>query len=265
MDPSGIVYISDSNDNPIRIIVASATKTLDSPLALSVTVRVTLKLETEVGVKVMQIGQPDPASSDAPQVLVWAKTPAFAPLMEILPTLSGAFPVFARVAICAALVAPLGAVEFSGRGRCERSHWSECEKIASRVLGNIFCRRRVSKREIPARTGLCPHPPLPNLNPPEVESMMKIVRCVLLALFAMSPTLYPCCLAETPAGSRTAPPMISQAIDNTRLVTLRGNVRRDLTAEQDLGPVDDSLQLRLFLVLQRSPEQQADLDNLIAR
>ncbi|MGC2211093.1 MAG: protease pro-enzyme activation domain-containing protein, partial [Candidatus Korobacteraceae bacterium] len=61
------------------------------------------------------------------------------------------------------------------------------------------------------------------------------------------------------------PGRITQEIDSSRLVTLRGNVRQDLTADRDLGPVEDSMPLRLYLVLQRSPEHQADLDNLVAR
>ena len=40
---------------------------------------------------------------------------------------------------------------------------------------------------------------------------------------------------------------------------------QDLTPDRDLGPVEDAMPLRLHLVLQRSPEQQAELDNLIAR
>lgn len=71
--------------------------------------------------------------------------------------------------------------------------------------------------------------------------------------------------AQAPGGSRTARPLITQPIDGARLVTLAGNVRRDLTPDRDLGPVEDGLSLRLYLILQRSPEQQADLDNLIAR
>jgi subtilase family serine protease len=66
-------------------------------------------------------------------------------------------------------------------------------------------------------------------------------------------------------GSRTAIPVITEKIDDTRQVTLRGNVRPEATPDRDLGPVEDGLQLRLYLVLQRSPESQAALDNLIER
>jgi len=72
--------------------------------------------------------------------------------------------------------------------------------------------------------------------------------------------------AQTRAsGSRTARPLITQQIDSRQVVVLKGNVRQDLTPARDLGPVEDGLPLRLYLVLRRSPEQQAELDNLLAR
>jgi hypothetical protein len=81
--------------------------------------------------------------------------------------------------------------------------------------------------------------------------------------------LIPLCtpfLAETvQTGSRTAAPAITEPIDDTRVVPLHGNVRADLSADRDLGPVEDTLPLRLYLVLQRSPAQQAALENLIER
>ena len=85
---------------------------------------------------------------------------------------------------------------------------------------------------------------------------------VLTAIFTLSISAF----AELPSGgSHTATPLITEKIDTARLVTLEGNVRADLTAERDLGPVEDALPLRLYLVLQRTPAQQADLDNLLAR
>jgi hypothetical protein len=66
-------------------------------------------------------------------------------------------------------------------------------------------------------------------------------------------------------GSRSAAPAIREQIDETRMVPLRGNVRSDLTPDRDLGPVEDELPLRLYMVLQRSPAQQAELENLMER
>jgi hypothetical protein len=70
-------------------------------------------------------------------------------------------------------------------------------------------------------------------------------------------------VAQTAVSQR--PNRITQEIDSTRLVPLHGNVRRDLTAARDLGAVEDGMPLRLYLVLQRTPEQQVELDNLLAR
>ena len=66
-------------------------------------------------------------------------------------------------------------------------------------------------------------------------------------------------------GSHTAPPAITEQIDDTRMVSLHGNVRADMTPDRDLGPVEDALPLRLYIVLKRSPAQQAELDHLIER
>jgi len=62
-----------------------------------------------------------------------------------------------------------------------------------------------------------------------------------------------------------APARLLNPIDDRDLVTLRGSVRKSLTAARDLGPVEDSMPMHLYLVLQRTPAQQADLENLIAR
>ena len=71
--------------------------------------------------------------------------------------------------------------------------------------------------------------------------------------------------AQTVSGSHSAPARLVQQIDSTKMITLSGQVRGDLTPDRDMGAVDDSLPLRLYLALKRSPEQQADLDTLIAR
>ncbi|HEY1805035.1 MAG TPA: protease pro-enzyme activation domain-containing protein, partial [Terracidiphilus sp.] len=92
---------------------------------------------------------------------------------------------------------------------------------------------------------------------------MKMLTSVLCAL-SMA-TVCASMADAAQSGSRTAAPVIAAPIDNTHLVTLKGNVRVDLSAEHDLGPVEDSLPLRLYMVLQRSPAQQAALENLIER
>jgi hypothetical protein len=62
-----------------------------------------------------------------------------------------------------------------------------------------------------------------------------------------------------------APSRLMTPIDEQDLLTLHGNVRQDLTADNDLGAVEDGMPLHLFLLLQRTTKQQADLDNLLTR
>jgi subtilase family serine protease len=57
---------------------------------------------------------------------------------------------------------------------------------------------------------------------------------------------------------------IATAIDDKVMVALPGHTLKALTPERDLGAVDDSTPLRLYLSLKRTPEQQAQLDALIA-
>jgi uncharacterized protein (TIGR03437 family) len=54
------------------------------------------------------------------------------------------------------------------------------------------------------------------------------------------------------AGPRA---LITQAIDESRLVTLPGNTRPEANSQNDLGPVSDDLHLDMYLQLKRSPEQ----------
>jgi uncharacterized repeat protein (TIGR01451 family) len=50
--------------------------------------------------------------------------------------------------------------------------------------------------------------------------------------------------------------LITQAIDEGRLVTLAGNTRPEATGQHDLGRVSDDLHLDMYLQLKRSPEQE---------
>jgi hypothetical protein len=77
------------------------------------------------------------------------------------------------------------------------------------------------------------------------------------------------CLSITaPAQDQTSAPstirpLITSKIDDARLATLKGNVHPLATAANDRGAVDDSTPMTdLLLVLKRSPEQQAALDQL---
>jgi subtilase family serine protease len=86
--------------------------------------------------------------------------------------------------------------------------------------------------------------------------------CILLALGICGLGV---ARGQEAATASVTPSRLVRPIDENALVTLRGNVRRDLTADRDLGPVEDGLPLRLYLILQRSPAQRAELDNLLAR
>src|SRR5215469_4053472 len=67
-------------------------------------------------------------------------------------------------------------------------------------------------------------------------------------------------LVQTPA----APARIRQAIAETQLARLKGNVHPLARPEFDRGPVADSTPMsRMLLVLQRSPEQEAALQTLL--
>src|ERR1019366_2744110 len=100
------------------------------------------------------------------------------------------------------------------------------------------------------------------------QSMCKFIPKSLLALPVMLVTLSSFSIAQTAPssprihGSHSAMPVLGEKIDSANLVALPGNVRADLQPEQDLGIVEDGLPLRLFMVLKRSPEQQAGLDSL---
>ena len=61
-----------------------------------------------------------------------------------------------------------------------------------------------------------------------------------------------------------AQPMITQAIDEEKLVTLHGNVHPLAQARYDLGTVPDSLAAnRILLLLNRTPAQQAALQQFM--
>src|SRR6202167_1401131 len=88
--------------------------------------------------------------------------------------------------------------------------------------------------------------------------LLLILSCLLLSA------------AATAQGSEVqtrpaTPSRLVAPIDERVLVTLKGNVRADVAHAPDLGAVEDAKPLHLFLLLQRSPAQQADLDNLVAR
>src|SRR5579871_3246366 len=64
-------------------------------------------------------------------------------------------------------------------------------------------------------------------------------------------------LAQTPA-------LITQPVDESKLVTLAGNTRPEATAANDLGRVDDKTPMEhMMLQLQHSGQQEEAVNNLI--
>jgi subtilase family serine protease len=93
---------------------------------------------------------------------------------------------------------------------------------------------------------------------PTQLSIITIAASLLVTGFSASAQSAP----ELVLGPRSR---IQQQMDSRLTAAIQGSVRRDLASSQDLGAVEDALPLRLYMVLQRTPEQQAALDNLLAR
>ena len=97
------------------------------------------------------------------------------------------------------------------------------------------------------------------------------VRYFLFVSFAALLVAAPRGLAQTDTSESSlaqisrAPARITQSIDNTQLVRLKGNLNPLARPEFDLGPVEDWQPMnRMLLLLQRSPEQETALQQLLA-
>lgn len=66
--------------------------------------------------------------------------------------------------------------------------------------------------------------------------------------------------AQSASTQRT---LITQSIDETQLVTLAGNTRKEMTFANDRGAVADHLVLEMYLQLNRAPKVQQDMDDLV--
>ncbi len=76
----------------------------------------------------------------------------------------------------------------------------------------------------------------------------------------------PLCLLAAPSmrAENVKPFVITQTVDENKLVTLGGNTRPEAKAKYDLGRVvDNFLMEHLLLLLKRSPEQERELEKLI--
>jgi subtilase family serine protease len=87
----------------------------------------------------------------------------------------------------------------------------------------------------------------------------------LFALSAFAILSYVPAVAQAPrGGSISAKPQVTQRIDQGSMVSLPGHVIKALTPARDMGAVEDASPVRLYLNLQRTPEQQSDLDSLLS-
>ncbi len=101
-------------------------------------------------------------------------------------------------------------------------------------------------------------------------SIFRIYRFAVIAMVAALSSLAGLCapLGDTSAAanSKTPAPLITQKIDPSQLVELKGNVYPAATANADIGAAAASLALdRMVLVLKRSKSQQDALDKFVAQ
>jgi subtilase family serine protease len=90
------------------------------------------------------------------------------------------------------------------------------------------------------------------------------IYSVLTAVLFLAPILCVSLRAQESAQSVTPRPLITQAVDESRLTTLKGNTHPLAQPEFDLGTAPASLPMqRMLLVLKRAPEQETALRTLL--
>src|SRR5713226_8824050 len=97
------------------------------------------------------------------------------------------------------------------------------------------------------------------------NSLLLLLTLILaLPAFRAAAQSNPAAASASAAQATAIPARITQAIDETQLVRLRGNVHPLARPEFDQGAVSDATPMkRMMLVLQRSPEQQAALSKFM--
>jgi len=89
---------------------------------------------------------------------------------------------------------------------------------------------------------------------------MRPLRAISLSVLASA-----LLIASSTAQQSAATVRIANPIDETQLVTLKGNTHPSATAMNDRGPVSPNLALTdLIMVLSRTPQQQAAFDKFVA-
>lgn len=94
------------------------------------------------------------------------------------------------------------------------------------------------------------------MRKPRLSAARALIAAALLGSF---------CAVSVEAQVNSAAPQITQAATNASLVVLRGNVHPLARAAYDRGPAPSNLAMQhMLLVLKRSPQQEAALDELLA-
>jgi subtilase family serine protease len=94
--------------------------------------------------------------------------------------------------------------------------------------------------------------------------LSSAIYSVLTAVLFLVPMLCVSLRAQEAAQSVTSRPLITQAVDESRLTTLKGNTHPLAQPEFDLGTAPASLPMqRMLLVLKRAPEQETALRTLL--
>ncbi len=90
---------------------------------------------------------------------------------------------------------------------------------------------------------------------------------IIAKTYAMAGVLLALSLSIGFAQSAAQPPaLITEAIDETNLVTLEGNTRPEANARNDRGPVADGFRMEhMFLQLRRSPEREHAIEEFIGQ
>src|ERR1019366_9273721 len=100
------------------------------------------------------------------------------------------------------------------------------------------------------------------MNPWSRKTMtQKTAECAMAGLALLAA---PQGISQAQANSRNKPILITQPIDESKLIRLRGNTRPEARTEYDRGRVDDNLPLdHMLLQLARAPELEQELDQYI--
>src|SRR2546430_1294308 len=93
-----------------------------------------------------------------------------------------------------------------------------------------------------------------NLGMKKLQGLCVVAAAMICALGS----------ASAARGQAVKPRLVTQAVDESNRVTMRGNVHPFARAEFDQGAITDTQSVnRIYLLLNRSAEQQAALDKLM--